>query len=89
MNRKDGPAARTLTAALLRLNEDGERTPCAWLGATGPWVSEDPDERALAVPLCRPCPVRAQCHAAAVESRASFGVWAGKDHTRRQGKGER
>jgi len=80
---ESGPAAAALSAALARLNEDERFTPCALGGPDGIWTSEDADERAAAVLLCWPCPVLAECGAAAVEGRERFGVWAGRDRTPR------
>ncbi|HEY6686932.1 MAG TPA: WhiB family transcriptional regulator [Propionibacteriaceae bacterium] len=42
------------------------------------WLSEHIKERALAVRLCRGCPVLRECREAATAHRERFGVWGGK-----------
>jgi hypothetical protein len=42
--------------------------------------------RAVAVRWCEPCPVIAECGEAAKWLRTDFGVWGGKDRTKRPRK---
>ncbi|HKE98439.1 MAG TPA: WhiB family transcriptional regulator [Actinomycetes bacterium] len=56
---------------------DPTTLPCV---QTGPdlFFSESPGELEAAKLLCRPCPVRAQCLAGAVERGEPWGVWGGE-----------
>lgn len=70
------PAHRRLAVALL----DADTVPpCHAHPRPSLWISDDPDERALAARLCRRCPVIELCREAGRRER--FGVWAGKDRT--------
>ena len=72
---------QSLTDALLRLATAGKRPRCGWNGDA--WLSEDVVLRELAAGWCAGCSIWSECDAAAIEMRASFGVWAGRDRTRR------
>lgn len=54
------------------------------------WFSDHPLDRAMAVHVCRDCPVRDACLAAAIDIRPVAGIWAGftvqeiKDMTKKQ-----
>ena len=50
-----------LTLALLGLAERGERTHCSDPATHHLWLSEHEGERAVAVMLCRHCPVLTVC----------------------------
>lgn len=71
-------AAAPLLAALLDVL-DGQRPPCA--GDPELWTSDDPDDVAVAVEGCAPCPARRQCAAYADAIGATVGTWAGRDRT--------
>ena len=72
-------AAEALDRALLGLAEDGARPRCAEPGGHELWTSDDPDDRAHAVTLCRGCPIAARCLDAAIELKVTHGVWGGRD----------
>ena len=80
-------AARRFDTALLRLAVDGGRPRCGEFGGHELWLSENPEERALAKSWCAGCPVIDECAAAATELKVSFGVWAGRDRTKQTRKG--
>ena len=80
VTRPPQTASAALSAALLRLVEQGTLPPCA--DRSGAWTSDDRDERALAARLCRPCPILTECGAAADSTKERFGVWAGVDRTK-------
>jgi hypothetical protein len=79
-------ASARLTAALVNLARRGLRTPCSQPETHHYWLSDSGAERKLAAQWCRPCPVRAECGQAAEAHDERWGVWAGVDRTRRQGK---
>jgi hypothetical protein len=73
-----------LSMALLTLAEYGEGTPCQDQSMGHLWLSEVPQDRGVAIKLCGACPLTGAlgvCGAAAVAGHASWGVWAGRDHT--------
>jgi len=73
-----------LTGALLDLKVRGGTTPCADDPAMAIWwLSEYPEERAMAARLCAGCPVFAECFDAAEAGGERFGVWDGHDRTPR------
>jgi len=74
-----GPAATTLSAALLDLDSRGERTPCQTEPGSGYWTSDVREEREQAAAWCIGCSVLDLCAAAADESRERWHVWAGID----------
>lgn len=73
-----------LAFALARVLANGSRPPCG--DATGAWVSEDREERALAARACEPCPLLTVCGEAADSTKERFGVWGGVDRTQPAGK---
>lgn len=42
------------------------------------WFAENPRDLELAKSLCEPCPLRAQCLAAALDRGEPWGVWGGE-----------
>lgn len=76
-------AAEVLRHRLDVLADAGTPTPCTGQ-PDGPWLSEDPEVRAVAATWCEQCPLIVECDDAARELRVTFGVWAGRDRTRRQ-----
>jgi hypothetical protein len=77
-------AGEQLTAALINAAAQGLRTPCSEPDTHHYWLSEDPAERKKAARWCRGCPVLHDCGAAAAARREAFGVWGGRDFTKRQ-----
>lgn len=77
------PKGQALNAALVRLAAQGVRPRCGEYGSHPLWLSEKPEERALAASWCTGCPVLVECGQAGAEYRANFGVWGGRDRTRR------
>ena len=77
---------QTLTAALLKMADNGERPRCGDWNDNNPWVSDDPRLRAMAARWCAGCPILGECAQAAQEMKATFGVWAGRDRTQRERK---
>lgn len=59
-------ARERLGDALQAAEDRGDLVPCA---GRVEWISEDHGDRLEAVDACRPCPVSALCHAAALEVR--------------------
>jgi hypothetical protein len=79
-------AAEVFRVALLDLAERGQRVPCE--GGDGEaWVSESLSERRRAARLCGNCSVLDLCAAAADETGERWGVWAGRDRTRKDDSG--
>jgi Transcription factor WhiB len=72
--------------ALLDLAAAGERTHCSDHASHHLWLSEDEHERAVAVMLCRHCPVEMVCRETAELRKETWGVWGSKDFSRRPGK---
>lgn len=79
-------ASDRLTKAIDDLVAQGSRPHCADQEVSHLWLSEHPEERALAIRLCQGCPVLIECWGAASARRETFGVWGGVDRTRVQGK---
>jgi hypothetical protein len=79
-------AGERLTKALVDLAAQGLRTHCSDPESHHLWLSEDAEERARAVKLCRGCPIIGPCGEAASARRERFGVWSGVDRTRPPGK---
>jgi hypothetical protein len=77
--------SEALTRALLNLKARGLRAHCQDSDVGGWWLSEDEDERARAARRCGGCPVFAECGEAARVRNERFGVWGGRDRTRRPG----
>jgi hypothetical protein len=72
-----------LTRALVTLASRGLRTHRSDVELHHLWTSDRPEERAVAVRLCRGCPVIRQCRAAAEAQGERFVVWGGKDFSPR------
>jgi hypothetical protein len=79
-------ASERLTQALAELARSGELHHCGDPSTGWMWLSDDVEDRALAIKLCRGCPVFDLCGEAASLQRERFGVWAGRDRTRSPGK---
>lgn len=77
-----------LNAALVRLAANRARPRCGEAGAHEVFLSEKPEERALAASWCTGCPVRQECADAGAAIQANFGVWGGRDRTVRPRKRE-
>jgi hypothetical protein len=71
-------ATERLTASLADLETAGRSWPCK---GRDEWISEDRHERAAAAELCAGCPVLELCADMATETKAKFGVYAGRDIT--------
>jgi hypothetical protein len=80
-------ASDALTTALLQLAARGQRTHCSDPELHNYWLSENPTHRAVAATLCTGCPVLDPCRDTAELHGERFGVFGGKDFTRRPGKG--
>jgi hypothetical protein len=76
-----------LTRALLSLKARGLCAPCQDPVVGGWWLSDSEEERARAALRCGGCPVLVECGRAAVARRERFGVWSGKDYTRKPTRG--
>ena len=72
-----------LDGTLVRMAVNGQRPRCGDWRADNPWLSDDPRDRAAAAALCVGCPVLVECGLGAVELRATFGVWGGRDRAPR------
>jgi hypothetical protein len=72
-------AHERLTRALINLAAAGLRTDCSDVALHHLWLSESQQERAVAVRLCRGCPVLREC--AEVGRYERFGVFGGVDRT--------
>ena len=48
------------------------------------WLSDDIADRLEAVEACTRCPVLSACQRAAMAVSPTFGVWHGRDYTRRK-----
>ncbi|MGQ0479868.1 MAG: WhiB family transcriptional regulator [Pseudonocardia sp.] len=58
-------------------DEANARLPCHSADADL-WFAERPDQIDRAQRLCRECPIRRQCLAAALSRREPWGVWGGE-----------
>jgi WhiB family transcriptional regulator, redox-sensing transcriptional regulator len=56
-----------------RAEASGHALPCTTGGDY--WTSDSQADRAYAVELCKPCPIRAQCLNAALARDECFSVW--------------
>lgn len=79
------PAYVALLDALADNAQQGRFPECHGSDA---WLSEDAEVRAEAAARCAGCVVLAECEAAARELKPSFGVYGGRDHTKRAGGGD-
>jgi hypothetical protein len=69
-----------LVTAMETALDDGLAVPCH---DRSEWLSEDAQVRAEAASACSWCPVKSRCAALAAAAKPEFGVWAGRDRTRR------
>jgi len=79
-------AADQLLRSLPTLATRGQQTRCGDPADAELWMSDFPEERALAATLCHGCPVITACGEAAEANAEKFGVWAGVDRTIRPGR---
>jgi hypothetical protein len=79
-------AGERLTKALGDLARLGVFPNCGDPSTGWMWLSEQAQDRAQAVKLCRGCPIFRECGEAASAQRERFGVWSGQDRTRPPGK---
>ena len=79
-------ASERLLRALITIASRGLRTHCSDPGTSELWLSEHEAERREAARLCFGCPVLVECGAAATANDERWGVWAGRDFTRRPRK---
>jgi hypothetical protein len=79
-------ASNELTRAMINLAARGERTRCSDPTSHHLWLSEHEAERAIAVLQCDHCPVLAVCRDTAELRQETWGVWGGKDFSRRPGR---
>jgi hypothetical protein len=86
MSRRTREATDRLTQALITMAAKGLRPHCSDPESHCMWLSEHPQERALAARMCGGCPVIAECGDAADANGERFGVWAGIDRIVRPGK---
>jgi hypothetical protein len=63
--------------------ERGERTHCSDPATHHLWLSESDADRAVAVQLCPHCPILTECRDSAEANDERWGVWGGKDFSRR------
>jgi Transcription factor WhiB len=82
MSRRGRIASDKLTIALLTIAAQGLRAHCSDPETHRYWLSDYPEERAIAMRACHGCPVFVECGDAARANREQHGVWAGKDLTR-------
>jgi hypothetical protein len=75
-----------LTRALLDMAAAGLRTHCSDPTSHHLWLSEIDAERAVAAQLCQHCPVITPCRESAEFHDERFGVFGGRDFTRRPWK---
>ena len=71
-------AMRALSSALLGLLDQDATPPCA---LDDRWTSDHHATRAEITSHCEPCPIRLPCDLAAVATKATSGIWAGRDYT--------
>jgi hypothetical protein len=69
--------------ALVTLAVQGQRPRCGDPEAHHYWTSEHQAERVIAADWCTGCSVLDLCRTAAYERGEQFGVWGGRDFTRR------
>ena len=79
-------ASDRLTLAIDEIARQGLRPHCTDQEVSHLWLSEYAAERALAIKLCRGCPIFNVCGEVASARREPFGVWGGRDRTRVPGK---
>jgi hypothetical protein len=75
-------SAQTFTKAVLDVTGHGQTVPCE--GPHGEaWVSESPSERRRAARICGDCLSSPNAPTPPTKPDESWGVWAGKDRTRK------
>jgi hypothetical protein len=79
-------ASDQLTRRLIDLARQGIRPRCGDAETSHMWTSEYEEERKQAAQWCVGCPVFLQCGQAAEAHDERWGVWAGRDFTRRPGR---
>jgi hypothetical protein len=79
-------ATDQLTRALLDIAARGQRTHCSDPTSHHLWLSERERERQVAIMLCDHCPVLTVCRDTAELRQETWGVWGGKDFSRRPGR---
>jgi hypothetical protein len=79
-------ATTRLNTALLTMAQRGERPRCSDPITNVMWTAENADDRAIAAQWCNGCVVLNLCAAVAVEEDHRWGIWGGRDFTRRPGK---
>jgi hypothetical protein len=72
--------------ALLTMAQRGDRPRCSDPVTKVMWTSEHADDRATAALWCNGCDVLDLCAAVAVEEDHRWGVWGGRDFSRRPGR---
>ena len=77
MSGRGRQATDRLTRALLDMAARGERANCSDPITDDLWLSESDSERAVAVQLCRHCPVETVCRETAELRDERWGVWGG------------
>lgn len=75
-----------LHQGLVKAAAEELRIPCGAWSEGPPWLSEDPRLREVAAAWCQACPVIDECDQAAKWLRVDFGVWGGRDRTKRPRK---
>jgi hypothetical protein len=79
-------ASDALTRRLIDLARQGIRPRCGDAETSYMWTSEHEAERKQAAQWCAGCPVWVECRNAAEKHDERWGVWAGRDFTRRPGE---
>ena len=74
---------QALTDALLRMADEGQRPRCGDWSEDSPWLSDEPGLRAMAARWCAGCQIVDECAQAGGEFKSTFGVWGGRDVTKR------
>jgi hypothetical protein len=72
-----------LTMALLNAASRGDKIPCGDYSIAYLFLSESEQERKLACLACHSCPVFNPCGDAAEANGERFGVWSGRNYTRK------
>jgi hypothetical protein len=76
-------ATERLTTALLEAARQKQRPHCGDPATHHLWLSDSAAERRVAAILCAGCPVFDPCGEAATARAEPFGVWGGRDFTRK------
>jgi Transcription factor WhiB len=90
LQNMDGATTMTktdqLTRALIDAAAKGLRPHCSDAGSHHLWLSDHEADRAIAVRLCRHCPVETVCRDTAEQRDERWGVWGGVDRSIRPGR---